>query len=616
MPFVFTKFMYLDECSVCDRQLYIIKMLKKKSTVEIGGRKYVLKDQIGMGGSGTVWLAESNGAEFAIKFIKSDSKSKIQRFENEIAFCKHPNHKNIVSVISEGRIDNMPCYVMLHYPNTLRDVINEEKDPDVLIKYLLKICSAVKYIHSKKIIHRDIKPENILINGRDLVLADFGISHFKAYGITRESELLANRNYVAPEQKLKNNATKVSVAADVYALGLIINECFTKHNPAGSQFKLIADYYPLLSELDVLIGNMIRQNDEDRLSIEAVCAELKFIYSKFKDSLQSVNAFLREQDFPDSINKSVYHKVLKIATEDILIGKYLFYTSTYDDLKRYNHNWHMKIGYTVDDFLFNLYVQEQLFSLCKSKFEYEANVYRSNNWHHTLNLQSNQDHIALYKRMAAVLEKYKFAHRDESLFDLSGATLKYFSCCADYHCKEILERIDDTERRAEENLKNAPIIWIVERLHYGIRENLQYLYDGINGLAGKYEFNFTAHILINWERSANYLTNDDDDFFFDKSYLEQEEQERMLLTIAAQKWNIKSQILNADYCSLKFHSYRQYQKFRQHALQLAKPHYIFEGDVLEMFSNPSFIGSMVELKLSRVFGLGHTLATILGLKAI
>lgn len=93
-----------------------------------------------------------------------------------------------------------------------------------------------------------------MIKGSDLVLADFGISHFKVYGITKDGELLANRNYIAPEQKLKNNATKISLAADIYALRLIINECFTKHNPAGSKFKLIADTYPLLSELGIALS--------------------------------------------------------------------------------------------------------------------------------------------------------------------------------------------------------------------------------------------------------------------------------------------------------------------------------------------------------------------------
>lgn len=589
-------------------------MLKKKSVIQIYRQEYILKDQIGGGGSGTVWLAESDGRQFAIKFINSKDKTKVRRFENEIAFCKNTNHKNIVKVISDGSLDDMPFYVMSNYPKTLRDIINEERDVDKLIKYLLKICNAVKYIHSKNIIHRDLKPENILINKNDLVLADFGISHFKVYGITKENDLLANRNYIAPEQKVKNNATNIRLSADIYALGLIINECFTKQNPAGSQFKLIADYYPLLSELDVLIGNMIKQHDEDRLSIDTVCSELRFIYAKFKEALLSVNYFLHEQDYPAFISKSLHQKIIKIATEDILIGKYVFYKSALEDLQRYNHNWHMKIGYSVDDFLFNLYVQEQIFFSCKSKFEYEANIYRGNNWYNTLDLENNADHLSLYKQLVAVLTKYKFNYQDESLLDLSGRILKYFSSCADYHCKEILNKISEIESKAEDNLRNAPIIWIVEHLRFGIRENIQYLFDGVDGLGGKYEFDFTDHILINWDRTANYRTNKDEDFFFNKTYLEKEELERQILSVAKRKWNMKIQIINAEYCTIKFNTYHQYEKFRIYALQLGKQDYIFEGDVLGMFSNPSFIGNMVELKLSRVFAVRNTLAEILGLR--
>lgn len=273
-------------------------MYRKNNIIELEDIKYILKEQKGSGGSGTVWCVESDGNKYAIKFITSDNQSKKNRFESEISFCRRTSHKNIVKVIANGHYKNNPCYVMPYYSKTLRDVINQEKDTDTLVKYIQNICSAVKYIHKKKIIHRDIKPENILIDSKNLVLADFGIAHFKNYVLTNNGDWLANRNYMAPEQKMKNNARNIEQAADIYALGLIINECFTKQNPSGSRFKLIADYYPLLSDLDTLVGNMTTQNPKDRLSIETVEAELKFIHGKFKRNIQQVNSILREHECP------------------------------------------------------------------------------------------------------------------------------------------------------------------------------------------------------------------------------------------------------------------------------------------------------------------------------
>lgn len=591
-------------------------MYRKNDIIELGGTKYTLKEQKGSGGSGTVWCVESEGYKYAVKFITSDNQSKIARFESEILFCKYTTHRNIVKVISEGHYKNKPCYVMPYYSKTLRDVINQEKDTETIIKYILNICSAIKYIHKKGIIHRDIKPENILIDNRNLVLADFGIAHFKSYGLTNNGDWLANRNYMAPEQKIKNNASNVEQAADIYALGLIINECFTKQNPAGSRFKLIAKDYPLLSDLDTLVVNMITQNSEDRLNIDTVEAELKFIRGKFKRSIQQVNSILKEQDCPEFIDKPVLKKIFRRATEDILIGKYLFCNHEFDEIKKYNYNWHMKIGYSVDGFLFNLYVQEQIFSLCKAKFEYESNIYREGSWYRTLDLENNVEHKLLYKQMALILAKYKLYDQGESLLDLSSTIFKYFSACTDYHCKEILHSIINVESKAGENLKNAPILWIVATLKSGINENMNFLLNSFDGLAGKYEFNFTEHISVNWNKTKDYLINDDDDVLFDSSYLENEEKEQKILSEFQNKWKVKSNRLNNDYYSIKFNTYKQYQKFRKHALEISHPHYIFEGDVLDILANSDFIGGMVELKLRRIFDIPITLAKIIGLKKI
>src|SRR5690606_22042467 len=327
---------------------------------------------IGNGGSGVVWKAQSNGNDYAIKIINSEDMDKIARFKNEIGFCKSSNHKNIIKIIGDGEHNGKPCYAMPLYPQTLKNVIDTENDAGVLIRFILKLCSALKYIHKKGHFHRDIKPENTLISGKELVLADFGIAHFKDSELTKKGNLLANRNYAAPEQKKKNNAEHITGAADIFSLGLVINECFTKHNPSGSDFKLIADSHPLYADLDHLVANMIRQSPEDRPSIESVITEIKFIHKRIKENLEDIATDLIRQTLLPNIQKTVLRTIIRTASEDILFGKILFDTKSANELNKYNSNWHMKIGYTIDDFLFNLYVQEQIHALCKSKFEYES----------------------------------------------------------------------------------------------------------------------------------------------------------------------------------------------------------------------------------------------------
>lgn len=590
--------------------------MPRLTQITIGNTNYELIKPIGNGGSGVVWKAHSNGNEYAVKIINSKDATKIARFRNEIEFCKTGNHKNIIKLIADGEQNGNPCYVMPLYPQTLKDLIDTEKDADVLISFILKLCGALKHIHNKRIYHRDIKPENILISNKDLVLADFGIAHFKDFKLTKKGDLLANRNYTAPEQKVKNNADSISEAVDIFALGLIINECFTKQNPSGSDFKIIADSNPLYADLDNLVANMIKQNPDDRSNIDSVITEIKFIHHKIKQSLEDIATVLKEQTELPDIKKPVLRTIIRRASEDILFGKILFSSKSAEELNKYNHNWHMKIGYTVDDFLFNLYFQEQIHTLCKGKFEYESNVYRRNHWYKALNLDNSEEHKSLYEQINDIVEKYKLSENGERLFDLSGEILKYFSACADYHCKEILKSIKQKEDLANTNLKNAPIIRIVQTLKSGLRQNIGYILNGIDGLAGRYDFNFTEHIAINPERTETYLDNYDDTELLDSHYKEIETKIQKILTEFQKKWKVICYRLDEYDYSVKFKTYRQYEKFGKYALELSSPYYIFEGDVMHILEYPNFIGNMVELKLNRIFDIPDTIAKIVGLRKI
>lgn len=590
--------------------------MSKPFQVTIGDVIYNLVKPIGNGGSGVVWKAQSMDIDYAVKVINSNDATKLARFKYEINFCKSGKHKNIIKVIAEGNLNGKDCYVMPYYPQTLANLIKKENNSNQLINYILKISAALKYIHNKKIFHRDLKPENILINKSDLVLADFGIAHFKNLKLTQKSDVLANRNYAAPEQKLKNNAENITGAADIFALGLIINECFTKQNPTGSDFKLIAQSNPLYAELDNLVAKMIKQNPGDRLDIDSVITEIKFIHHTVKQSIKDISTILQTQTDLPAIKKPLFRAIVKRASEDILLGKILFYTKSANELRKYNPNWHMRIGYSVDRFLFNLYVQEKIHMICKGKFEYECNVYRRNNWHKGLDLENNENHKLLYSQINDILDRYKFKKKGERIFDLSGEILKYFSTCADYHCEEILNSIKQEEKLANANLLNAPIIWIVQKLKNGINQNLDYLTSRFNGLSDRSAFNFEEHISINVERTENYLRNYEDYELFDKIHEKEKVHIQKILLEFQRKWKITFYSLDEDNFSIKFKTINQYENFREYAFDISSQDYIFEGDVIDIFNNSRFIGNMVEVKLSRIFDIPNTIAKIVGLRNI
>lgn len=588
---------------------------KKNTKITINNTNYTLIKNVGNGGSADVWKAKSNGIEYAIKFLRlaPNSDEKINRFKNEIAFCKESNHKNIVKLIADGEVNGQLYYIMPLYQKTFRTLINTESDVNVLISFILKLCSALKYIHKKEIFHRDIKPENILINNTDLVLADFGIAHFKEYNLTKEGNLLANRNYVAPEQKDKKNATHLTEAVDIFSLGLIINECFTKQIPSGSDIKLIADIQPLYADLDNLVANMIKQDPNERLTIDSVITEIKFIHFKIKQSLKDISISLKEKIKLQLKEKTVSKTIQQRANEDILFGKILFQSKSTEELNKYNLNWHQKIEYSVDDFLYNLYIQERIFSACKGKFEYESNIYSRDKWHNVLDLEKNERDLSLYQQINCILEKYKLSNNGENSFDLSGKILKYFTSCSDYHCEEILNNIRDIERSAKRNLKDAPIIQIVYTLKFNIKQNIDFL---LNGSVGRHDFNFVEHINISSRSVETYLQNYDDLELFDSQYLEKEREIIEILSEFEKKWKVICYKLNEDEYSVRFRTYKQYEKFRKHALELSENYYIFEGDVIDLLKNPNFIGTMVEFKFGAIFDIPHTIAKILGLREI
>lgn len=80
----------------------------------------------------------------------------------------------------------------------------------------------------------------------------------------------------------------VTSSADVFSLGLILNEMFTLNVPRGESYRKIADEYPLLWELDDLVANMTAQDPDERLEARVAKLDLERIIDSFWDSLNCV----------------------------------------------------------------------------------------------------------------------------------------------------------------------------------------------------------------------------------------------------------------------------------------------------------------------------------------
>jgi len=174
--------------------------------------------------------------------------------------------------------------------------------PDRILRYFDHLLDGVEAAHLKGVIHRDLKPENVLYDAPHdaLVVADFGIAHFAEDELftlveTRPNDRLANFQYAAPEQKYRGR--DVGRAADIYALGLMLNEMFTGEIPQGTDHKTIIGIAPDYRYLDDLVNSMLRQDPAARPpSIEEIKKELIGRRQEFV-ALQQLDA-AREQVIP------------------------------------------------------------------------------------------------------------------------------------------------------------------------------------------------------------------------------------------------------------------------------------------------------------------------------
>jgi TOMM system kinase/cyclase fusion protein len=209
---------------------------------------YLLLEEIGEGGFGTVYKAEqiSTGQMVAIKTIKfkeaSDpqkQKQYIARFERETEICANMNHPHIVRLIDKGYFENNDPFAVYEFVSgqSLKDHILESGGLSAIEtgELMGQVLDALTCAHARGIVHRDLKPHNIMVtktgSKTHIKVLDFGIGVFthevrtlNYKSLTLTQEVLGTPTYSAPEQLRGEPPT---VKSDLYAWGLILIECLT-----------------------------------------------------------------------------------------------------------------------------------------------------------------------------------------------------------------------------------------------------------------------------------------------------------------------------------------------------------------------------------------------------
>ena len=136
---------------------------------------YRLREQIGEGGMGVVYVAEQEKPvrrKVALKIIKPgmDSDDVVARFEAERQALAMMDHPNIAKVLDAGTTDEARPYFVMELVKgiPITDYCDQAKlTVDKRLRLFIQVCKAVQHAHHKGIIHRDIKPTNVLVTLHD-----------------------------------------------------------------------------------------------------------------------------------------------------------------------------------------------------------------------------------------------------------------------------------------------------------------------------------------------------------------------------------------------------------------------------------------------------------------
>ncbi|HEX7132410.1 MAG TPA: protein kinase [Iamia sp.] len=201
--------------------------------------RYELRDQVGVGGMGEVWLGWDRRLQrdVAVKLLLpqlSDEPAFRQRFEVEARAAAALEHPNVVRVFDIDDDAGALFIVMerLPGPSLDRRIYEEGSLPeDEVLRIAADMLAGLSAAHAENLVHRDIKPGNLIkAAGGRWKVGDFGVAKDLASTahLTLVGVAVGTPAYLAPEQRDGRPATP---ATDLWAAGVVLREALTGRRP-------------------------------------------------------------------------------------------------------------------------------------------------------------------------------------------------------------------------------------------------------------------------------------------------------------------------------------------------------------------------------------------------
>ena len=308
---------------------------------------YTLKEKIGEGSFGEVYLASKKGENraYAVKVIDYKFKRNAMKYlNNEINILKDANHPNILKCF-EIKETSEKIYIITEYYNggTLENFLEKYKSKynnspsEEIVQYIMRqIIEGIKYLHNKHIIYRAVNLANIMINYEDendrinnnimkgkIKIIDFGFSKYLkkgeltnsvlGYPINMDPIILYKLNRIS-EYEESGYDEKV----DIWSLGTICYELLIGKPPFeavsmnGLLEKIKKGYYyiptTLSKEAISFLNCMMRFDSKERFNIY-ILYNHEFLRKNVKEFTKLE---IKNNDFEPEIKLNIHSKIEEI----------------------------------------------------------------------------------------------------------------------------------------------------------------------------------------------------------------------------------------------------------------------------------------------------------------